>query len=205
VIGHVPHYPGELYRLLAALGATAQTAADLAALRFESFPDTRIDQLRLAELVREADRLSSNVGTTVARHGGPSDRSPVVRAARAVRDVVDRTAVACDLLQVLHVEAAMEQALEQCRLLRNATSHLGEALGSLPTGQDVAQHLAAVQAADESARTVLRDALSALFEHDNISPRVILQWKEIFAELAAALTSCDDAAAAVAELVTVRR
>lgn len=185
------------YRLLAALAVTTRTATDVSGVRFATFPGTRIQQDRLTRLSEEAHRLTTVIGSASASEPAVDTDQAIGRVAKSMQLIVDRTAAASALLDALHVEATMEQSLEQCRLLREATRHLAEAVGDLPTGHNAREHVAAVRELREQGRTAFRDGVGALYEQDDINPYVIAQMKPIFETLDAALEVCLDTAAAL--------
>jgi uncharacterized protein Yka (UPF0111/DUF47 family) len=123
----------------------------------------------------------------------PFDREDIHDLARAIDDVVDHLEHASDLLSLYRVEAPMEQALEQCRLVVGATEHLADALSNLRHLSGLGRHLAGIKRREDEGDRVVRDAVAALFEDDDISPRLIIQWKDIFGALEDALDACDTA------------
>jgi uncharacterized protein Yka (UPF0111/DUF47 family) len=184
----------DFYALFTELGQNAAATAVLARERFATFPDSTVDQGKVKDLEHEGDRLTAQLYQLInTQYVTPFDREDIHDLARAIDDVVDHTERACDLLGLYRVEAPMEQALEQCRLLVGATEHLAAALGNLRNLRGIHRHIAAIKTREDDGDRVVRDAVAALFEDDNVSPRLIIQWKDIFETLEDAIDACDTA------------
>jgi uncharacterized protein len=190
-LGLVPRR-SDFFGLFQELGSNAHATAVLVEQRFRSFPDSTVDQGKVKDLEHEGDRLTARLYQLMnTQYVTPFDREDIQDLARAVDDVVDHMERASDLLGLYRVEAPMDQALEQCRLLVGATDHLASALGSLRSLRGVERHLAGIKHREDEGDRVVRDAVAALFEDEHISPRSIIQWKDIFETLEDALDACD--------------
>jgi uncharacterized protein Yka (UPF0111/DUF47 family) len=191
----------DFYKIFTELGANAHATAVLAEQRFQGFPDTSVDQGKVKDLEHEGDRLTGQVyGLMNTQYVTPFDREDVFELTRAIDDVVDHIEHASDLLGLYKIEATMSQALEQCRLLVGATEHLAAALADLRGFRSVPAHLAAIKYREDDGDRVVREAIAALFEDETISPRTIIQWKDIFEALEDALDACDTAAHVISSL-----
>lgn len=186
-----------IYEALGRLAASANRIAVRMEQHFTEFPDTAIDQPRVSSFVPNDDVLRKRLATNSVL--GPGARDEMCRLARAIGDCVELMARASDLLEVHNVEAAMDQSIQQCRLLSNATGRLADALAGAPAFGQLSAHVGVIQRKRAEGRRVLRDAVSALFD-DGIHPRVIMQWKEIFSLLDAALAACERAAESLVRL-----
>lgn len=192
----------EFYAVFAELGRNAHATATAVEARFRSFPDTGVDAGRIKDLEHEGDRLTAELYQLMnTQYVTPFDREDIHDLARAVDDVVDHMEHASDLLSLYRVEAPMDQALEQCRLLVGATEHLSDALSSLRGLSGLQRHLAGIKRREDEGDRVVRDAVAALFEDDDISPRLIIQWKDIFDALEDALDSCDTAGHLIGNII----
>lgn len=184
------------------LGRNAHATAALVEERFRTFPDTPVDQGKVKDLEHEGDRLTAQLYQLMnTQYVTPFDREDIHDLARAIDDVVDHLEHASDLLGLYRIEAPMDQALEQCRLLVGATEHLSAALGSLRNLNGLQPHLAGIKRREDDGDRVVRDAVAALFEDDDISPRAIIQWKDIFGALEDSLDACDTAAHLIGNIV----
>jgi uncharacterized protein Yka (UPF0111/DUF47 family) len=131
----------------------------------------------------------------------PFDREDIYDLARAIDDVVDHIEHASDLLGLYKVEGPMEQALAQCRVLVAATEALAAALGDLRAVKRIPPHLLEVKRLEDEGDRIVRDAIAVLFEDEDVSPRVIIIWKDIFEALEQAIDACETAAHVIGNVV----
>lgn len=196
------HEPAQFYELLAEAGANALEAARLAERRFREFPDTSVRQSELKELEHVGDRLTAAIFELLnSRTPTPFDREDVYGLARAIDDVVDHVEEASDLLGLYKIEGATEQALEQCRVLVGAAGELAGALASLRTLEGAEDRLHAVKTLEDEGDRIARDAIAALFEQEEVDPRVIIRWKDIVEALEDAIDACDTTAHVIGNVV----
>jgi uncharacterized protein len=184
----------DFYGLFAELGQNAHETAKLTLERFATFPDSNVDHGKVKDLEHEGDRLTADLYRLMnTQYVTPFDREDMQNLARAIDDVVDHAERASDLLGLYRVEAPMEQAIEQCQVLVGATEHLAAARGSLRNLRGIPRHIAGIKSREDEGDRVVRDAVAALFEDENVSPRLIIQWKDIFETLEDSLDACDTA------------
>jgi uncharacterized protein len=192
----------EFYGLFAEAGDNALEAAKLVERRFREHPDTTIEQQQVKALEHEGDRLTAEIFRLLnTRYVTPFDREDIYGLAGAVDTVVDQIEYASELLDLYKIEAPMEQALSQCRVLVDATEHLAHALSRLRGFRGIQPHLAAIKACEDEGDRIVRDAIAALFEDEEVSPRAIIRWKDIFEALEQAIDACDTAAHVVGNIV----
>ena len=192
----------EFYDLFREAGMNALEVARATEERLREFPDTAIPQERVKELETEGDRLTHDVIQLLnTQYVTPLDREDIYALATALDDVVDHIEHASDLLGLYRIEAPMEQAVEQARVLVEATEALAQALAALRTPQSVRPHLADVKRLEDEGDRIVRDAIAALFEDEEVSPRVIIRWKDIFEALEQAIDACDRTAHVLGNIV----
>ncbi len=192
----------DFFGVFAELGRNAHATALLVEERFRGFPDASVDHDKVKDLEHEGDRLTAELYQLMnTQYITPFDREDIHDLARAIDDVVDHLEHASDLLGLYRVEATMDQALEQCRLLVGATEHLSAALGNLRHLSGLQRHLAAIKTREDDGDRIARDAVAALFEDDDISPRLIIQWKDIFGALEDSLDACDTAGHLIGNII----
>ena len=185
----------QFYELFEQAGATALECARKVEQRFRDFPDTQIDQSTIKELEHDGDRVTREIIQLLnSQYVTPFDREDIYELARAVDDVVDYIENASDLLGLYKVETAMEQAIAQCRVLVSATEHLAQALGGLKRAHAIQHHVERVKDLEDEADRIVRDAIAALFEEEDVNPLVVIRWKDIFEALEAAVDACETAA-----------
>ena len=192
----------EFYELFAEAGANAVEAARQAETRFREFPDARVTQDEVKALEHEGDRLTHDIIQLLnTQYVTPFDREDIYDLARAIDDVVDHIEHASDLLGLYKVEGPMEQALAQCGVLIAAAEALAAALGGLRAVKRIQPHLIEVKRLEDEGDRIVRDAIAALFENEEVSPRVIIRWKDIFEALEQAIDACETAAHVIGNVV----
>ena len=143
-------------------------------------------------------RLMAKLNSTFVT---PFDREDIYGLAGAVDTVVDQIEAASELLDLYRIEAPMEQSLAQCRVLVEATGALAHALSRLRGFRGIDAHLAAIKRCEDEGDRIVRDAIAALFEDEDVSPRAIIRWKDIFEALEQAIDACDTAAHVLGNIV----
>lgn len=192
----------DFYSVFTELGRNAHATAVLVEERFRTFPDGGVEHGRVKDLEHEGDRLTAELYQLMnTQYVTPFDREDIHDLARAIDDVVDHLEHASDLLGLYRIEAPMEQAIEQCKLLVGATEHLADALGGLRHLEGLQKPLAGIKRREDDGDRVVRDAVAALFEDDDISPRAIIQWKDIFGALEDSLDACDTAGHLIGNII----
>jgi uncharacterized protein len=191
----------EFYDLFTAAGENALAVARLAEARFRSFPDADVAQAEIKQLENEGDRLTQQtIELLNTQYITPFDREDIYELAKAIDDVVDYIENASDLLGLYKVERLMPQALDQCRVLVDATENLAFALAELRSVHQAQRHLVAVKKLEDEADRIVRAAIASLFEN-GVDALTVIRWKDIFEALEEAVDSCESAADVVGNIV----
>jgi uncharacterized protein Yka (UPF0111/DUF47 family) len=157
---------------------------------------------RVKDLETEGDRLIRDVFELLnTQYITPFDREDIYGLARAVDDLVDYIDEASDLLDLYRIEAPMEQAIAQCRVLVDATAHVENALGSLRDFRGVSDAIRAIKELEDEGDRVGRDALASLFEDEDVNPRTMIRWKDLFEALERSIDACETVGHAVGNIV----
>jgi len=192
----------QFYELFAQAGENALEAARLVEQRFRGIADGSPDQQAVKKLEHKGDRITAEIiGLLNTQYVTPLDREDIYALASALDDVVDYLDDASELIDLYHIESSMEQALEQCRILVGSAEHLANALHGLRVLRGVQPQLVALKELEDEGDRVLSDAIGALFEDESVSPRVIIQWKDIFEALEQAIDSTETAAHLIGNIV----
>jgi uncharacterized protein len=194
--------PSEFFVLFGQAGANAVEAARLAEVLFRDFPDSSVTHADVKAIETEGDRLTREIIRLLnTQYVTPFDREDIYALAGAIDDVVDHIEHACDLLGIYRIEGPMEQSMEQCRVLVSAAERLSAALSKLRSLKGAEQDLIEVKRLEDEGDRIVRDAIAALFEDEDVSPRAIIRWKDIFEVLEDALDACERAANVVGNIV----
>ena len=192
----------EFFDLFTRAGENALETARLADRRFREFPEKNVRQSDVKDLEHAGDELTREIVELLnTQYITPFDREDIYELAKAIDDVVDYIENASDLLGLYKIEATMEQATEQCRVLVAACEHLSQALGELRHLPKAQRFLVEVKRLEDEGDRIVRDAIAALFEEDGVDPRTIIRWKDIFEALEDAIDACETAADLVGNIV----
>jgi uncharacterized protein len=190
------------YELFAAAGRNAHEAAQLTEIRFREVPEASVPHSSVKELEAEGDRYTRETFELLnTQYVTPFDREDIYGLASAVDDVVDHIDEASDLLDIYKIEAPMEQSITQCRVLVDSTAQLEHALGSLRTFRGVQDAIVEIKRLEDAGDRASRDAIASLFEDEDVSPRTIIRWKDVFESLERAIDACETAAHTVGNIV----
>jgi uncharacterized protein len=192
----------EFFDFFTEAGQNTLEAARLAERRFREFPERNIAQADVKALEHRGDELTREIIELLnTQYITPFDREDIYELAKAIDDVVDYIENASDLLGLYKVEAPMEQAVEQCRVLVDSTAHLANALSELKHIRRAQPHIVEVKRLEDEGDRIVRDAIAALFEDEDVDPRTIIRWKDIFEALEDAIDACETAADLVGNIV----
>jgi predicted phosphate transport protein (TIGR00153 family) len=192
----------QFYDLFAQAGENALEAARLVEKRFKNIPDEKVGQEAVTDLEHKGDDITAEIiGLLNTQYVTPLDREDIYALASAIDTVVDYLDDASELIDIYHIESPMEQAVEQCRILVGSTVHLANALNGLRGLRGVQKELVALKKLEDEGDAIVRDAIGALFEDEKVSPRLIIQWKDIFEALEEAIDSAEKAAHLIGNIV----
>ncbi|MGD0272528.1 MAG: DUF47 family protein [Gaiellaceae bacterium] len=192
----------QFYDLFARAGENALEAARLVERRFKNIPDETVGQEAVTDLEHKGDDITAEIiGLLNTQYVTPLDREDIYALASAIDTVVDYLDDASELIDTYHIESPMEQAVEQCRILVGAAQHLANALNGLRGLRGVQKELVALKQLEDEGDAIVRDAIGALFEDEKVSPRLIIQWKDIFEALEEAIDSAETAAHLIGNIV----
>jgi uncharacterized protein len=192
----------EFFDLFTQAGDNALATARLAERRFREFPAQEIRQADVKALEHRGDELTRElVDLLNTQYITPFDREDIYELAKAMDDVVDHIENASDLLGLYKVEAVLEPAVEQCRVLVLAVEHLAKGISELRRVHRVQPHLVEVKRLEDEADRIVRAAIAGLFEGNGADVLTIIRWKDIFEALEDAVDASETAADLVGNIV----
>jgi uncharacterized protein Yka (UPF0111/DUF47 family) len=192
----------EFYELFDRAGENVRRAGQLAETRFREFPDSSVSQADVKNVETAGDRITHDLMQLLnTQYVTPFDREDIYELTTTIDDVVDYIEEACDLLELYGIEQPTRPALDQCRILVNATEHLAQALHGLKGLRGVQKALVEVKRLEDEGDRVVRDAIGSLFHEPRIDPLVVIRWKDIYEALEDALDSCETAANVLGNIV----
>ena len=192
----------EFYALFTRAGENVLETARLAERRFREFPEPSVPQKEVKALEHQGDELTREIVELLnTQYITPFDREDIYELAKEIDDVVDYIENASDLLGLYKVDTLMEQSVEQCRVLVEATEHLAKALSELRHLRRAEPHIVGVKGLEDEGDRIVRDAIAALFEGQATDAIEIIRWKDIFEALEDAVDACETAADLVGNIV----
>ena len=168
--------------------------ADLLDQMLAHYPD-RADLARdIVICEQEGDRITHDVHQRLnSTFVTPIDREDIYALASALDDIVDYIEEAADFMGLYNIEAPMEQAQQQARVLEDCCRNIAQALSRLRGFQDLNHYFVEVNRLENEGDRITREALASLFS-GGIDPMVVIRWKDIFERLEHAIDSCEHVA-----------
>ena len=192
----------EFYDLFSAAGQNALEAARKAETRFRSWPQTAVSQEAVKQLENDGDDLTRQIIELLnTQYITPFDREDIYELAKVIDDVVDFIENASDLLGLYKVDRPMKEALEQCRVLVEASEHLARGISELRGFRGAQRHLVEVKRLEDEGDRIVRDAIAGLFENGEVDALTVIRWKDIFEALEDAIDACETTADVVGNIV----
>ncbi|MGH2871753.1 MAG: DUF47 domain-containing protein [Solirubrobacteraceae bacterium] len=175
-------------------GTNVLAAARLLHELLADYPDSRALASEIRDLEHEGDQITHEI---IDRLNHPAvtaaDRADVLALASALDDIVDYIEEVADYLGLYKIEAPMDQAIVQSRVLRDAATALVEALSRLRDGQEISGPTVEVNRLENEGDRIVREAVASLFD-GGIDPMVVIRWKDLFERLEAAIDATERAA-----------
>jgi hypothetical protein len=86
-------------------------------------------------------------------------------------------------------------------VLVDASEALERALGSLRNFRGAEEAILEIKRFEDEGDRLSRDAIASLFEDEDVSPRTMIRWKDVFEALERAVDACETAGHAVGNIV----
>jgi predicted phosphate transport protein (TIGR00153 family) len=163
------------------------------------------EQAQLARAIllceQEGDRITYDIIQRLnSTFVTPIDREDILALASGLDDIVDLTEEVADYLGLYRIEAPMEQAQRQARILMEACRLISEAVPRLRGFRDVSHFTSEIHRLETDGDRVTREAVASLFD-TGIDPMVVIRWKDIFERLEDAVDATEHIANALANIV----
>jgi uncharacterized protein len=169
----------------------AVTAAELLQRFIDGIPDEPALAKEIGAVESETDRVThdiiQHVGSTFVT---PLEREDILELASALDDVVDFIDETADLILLYKVEAPMEEAIQLCAILVEATRALAQAMPRLRSFDDIRHYTVEVNRLENEGDRLSRQAIAGLFD-GGIDPMVVIRWKDIYERLEQAIDATE--------------
>ena len=184
----------EFFDLFEEAGGNIVRATDLLDQMLRGYPERKDLAREILICEQEGDRITHDIIQRLHQtFVTPIDREDIYELASALDDVVDFTEEVADYLGLYKVEAPMEQAQRQARILHDACRQLAEAIPRLRGFKDISHYTVEVNRLENDGDRITREAMAALFD-DGIDPMVVIRWKDIYERLENAIDACETVA-----------
>jgi uncharacterized protein len=161
----------------------------------DDYTDPLAKQRKIKEVEHKGDHLTHEIIKKLNKSFiTPLDREDIYALSAALDDILDLIDASSQRFIMYNVEKPTPEAkelafliLKGCQTVAKAVAHLGGKF------EHIAEHCVEVNALENEADRVCRDAISRLFDEEK-DPIQLIKWKEIYETLERATDKCEDAA-----------
>ncbi len=161
----------------------------------DTFEDPAGSQRRIKEVEHKGDQQTHEIIKKLNKSFiTPLDREDIYALSGALDDILDLIDASAQRFVMYNVEKPTPEAKELAFLIlrgaqtiHKAVSHMGGKF------EHIAEHCVEVNALENEADRVCREAISRLFDEEK-DPIQLIKWKEIYETLEKATDKCEDAA-----------
>jgi predicted phosphate transport protein (TIGR00153 family) len=171
----------------------ADGAAELLAL-VDDLPNASMHAARLRDLEHRGDELTHRIIATLnTTFVVPIDRHDILRLASGLDDVLDYQEGVGDLIELLHVAEPFPWFRKQIEVLERVCRATVRAVADLRDIRAVPAAVTAIKRDEREGDWVYRRAVADLYSGD-YRPLEVLMWKDLLAQVEAAVDRCEDVA-----------
>jgi predicted phosphate transport protein (TIGR00153 family) len=161
----------------------------------DDYSDPVASQKRIKDIEHKGDSITHDVIKKLnSSFITPFDREDIYALAAALDDILDLIDASAQRLVMYNVEKPTQEAkeiafiiLKSCQTIDRAVALLGGKL------EPICEYCVEVNALENEADRVCREAISRLFDEEK-DPIRLIKWKEIYETLERATDKCEDAA-----------
>jgi uncharacterized protein Yka (UPF0111/DUF47 family) len=159
-----------------------------------NYPDTRALAEEIRDCEHEGDRITHDIIDRLNHtFVTPIEREDILALASALDDIVDYTEEVADYLGLYKIEAPMDQAIRQARVLKEASKLIADAMPRLRGFGDISHYTVEINRLENEGDRITREAVASLFD-GGIDPMVVIRWKDLFERLEAAVDATEHVA-----------
>lgn len=185
----------KFFEMFNQLAAEIVRGAELLKEMLDRYDDPVGDQKRIKEVEHAADAVTHDIIRKLNKSFvTPFDREDIYALASGLDDILDLIDASAQRFVMFHVDKPTPQAkslafliLKSCQSLQKAVAILGGRV------EAIAEHCKEVNALENEADRVHREAITNLFDNEK-NPIELIKWKEIYETLEKATDKCEDAA-----------
>ncbi len=181
----------EFFDLFEEAGANIVRAAGLLERMVEHWPDNAELAREVVICEQEGDRITHDIIQRLNQtFVTPIDREDIYDLASGLDDIVDWIEEVADFFGLYRIEAPMEQASQQAKILNLSCQQVAQAIPRLRTFDDIHHFTVEINRYENEGDRVVREALANLFEA-GIDPMLVIRWKDIFERLEDAIDATE--------------
>ena len=172
-------------------GQNTVRAAKLLRDMLDRWPDHGGLATDILKSEQEGDRVTHDIirrlNTTFVT---PIDREDIYALASGLDDIVDWIEEVADFFALYRIEAPMEKASQQAKILHASCQQVAKAIPRLRNFEDIHHFTVEINRYENEGDRVVREALASLFEA-GIDPMLVIRWKDIFERLEDAIDATE--------------
>jgi predicted phosphate transport protein (TIGR00153 family) len=181
----------EFFDLFEEAGANIVRAAGLLERMVEGWPDNSELAREVVVCEQEGDRITHDIIQRLNQtFVTPIDREDIYGLASGLDDIVDWIEEVADFFALYRIEAPMEQAVQQAKILNLSCQQVAGAIPRLRTFDDIHHFTVEINRYENEGDRVVREALANLFQA-GIDPMLVIRWKDIFERLEDAIDATE--------------
>lgn len=161
----------------------------------DNFEDPAVSQKRIKDVEHKCDQLTHDIIKKLNKSFiTPFDREDIYALSGALDDIMDLIDASSQRFVMYNVEKPTQEAKELAFIILKSCQTIDKAVGILGGKlEPIAEYCVEVNALENEADRVCREAISKLFDEEKDAIQLI-KWKEIYETLERATDKCEDAA-----------
>jgi predicted phosphate transport protein (TIGR00153 family) len=161
----------------------------------DNFENPQLSQKLIKDVEHKADQLTHDIIKKLNKSFvTPLDREDIYALSAALDDILDLIDASAQRIVMYNVEKPTPEAKELAFLILKSCQSIDKAVALLGGKlEPIAEYCTEVNALENEADRVCREAISRLFDEEK-DPIQLIKWKEIYETLERATDKCEDAA-----------
>ena len=181
----------EFFDLFEEAGGNILRAAGLLEDLLRDFPERNELARDILICEQDGDRITHDIIQRLNQtFVTPIDREDIYALASGLDDIVDWIEEVADFFALYRIEAPMEQASQQAKILNRSCQEVAKAIPRLRTFDDIHHFTVEINRYENEGDRVVREALANLFQA-GIDPMLVIRWKDIFERLEDAIDATE--------------
>jgi predicted phosphate transport protein (TIGR00153 family) len=190
----------DYFRLFSELAANLDSAAQLL-VRFMEDGDRKGVAAAILEHEHVGDKIVHDIVRKLNRSFiTPIDREDIYDLVATTDEILDNIEAAADMIMLYRIDHITDQARRQAEVIATATPLLKECMDSLEKPKGLDERIIAINSLENDGDRIHREAIASLFDGD-MQCTDIIKWKDIYANLEAAIDECEHVANVIESIV----